>query len=141
MLTVDANVWVAAFDPGDAFHVASVAFLQAAIARGQRLAGPAFLPVEAGCAVARRAADVDLGRRASEALLANPVLALEPMTAELLHDAVRIGTAARLRAADALYAAVAERTATPLITWDKELVQRAGALTPATWMTQQALQR
>jgi predicted nucleic acid-binding protein len=39
-----------------------------------------------------------------------------------------------LRGADAVYAATARIAATPLITWDDELVQCAGGLTPDSWL-------
>lgn len=48
--------------------------------------------------------------------------------------AIRLGTHRYLRGADALYAATAHLTGTQLISWDNELVQRAGALTPTAWL-------
>lgn len=133
---MDANVWVAAFDPRDPFHAASVTFLQEAISRGERFLGPAFLFVEVGCAVARRSQDAALGRRASLELRTNPALALESLATDLLEEALEIGTDHRLRAADALYAATAERTGSSLVTWDQELLQRFRALTPDQWVAQ-----
>lgn len=137
MLTVDANVWVAAFDPRDGFHRSSVVFLDAAIDLGEGFLAPAFLPVEVGCAVARRFGDADQGVRAGEALLGNPALVLDALTPDFLEAAVRLGTMLRLRAADALYAAVAQRSGTRLVTWDRELVQRASGLTPDDWLAEQ----
>lgn len=55
MLTLDANIWVAAYDPQDQFHAASTAFLRVVAERRLRIYGPAFLAVEVACAVARRA--------------------------------------------------------------------------------------
>lgn len=89
--------------------------------------------------MARRADDADLGIRACEELLANPILALEPMTADFLEAAARIGTSGRLRAADALYAAVAERSGTRPVTWDQELTRRAHGITPADRVAERPL--
>ncbi len=134
MLTLDANVWIAAFDPHDRFHDASRDFLAAAVEQGLSFTGPAFVLVEAACAVARRAQDARAGRTAYDELLANPRLALEPLTAAFLSTAARLGTDLFLRSGDALYAAAAERTRAPLVSWDDELLRRAGAVTPATWL-------
>jgi predicted nucleic acid-binding protein len=134
VLTIDSNVWVAAYDPHDRFHEASTAFLRAALDRGRSFTGPAFVAVEAACALARRTGDAAVGRRAYDELRANPSLALEPLTPEFLAATVRLGTERGLRAADAMYAAAAERTGTTLVSWEDELVRRAQAVTPDTWL-------
>ena len=94
MLTVDANVWVAAFDPTDALHAPSVSFLRYLATRRDSDCAPSFLALEVGCALTRRLARPEAG--ADDALLSH---------------ALRAGTARGLHAADALYTtAVAERT-------------------------------
>ncbi len=138
MLTVDANVWIAAFDPHNRFHDASRDFLTAALEQGMYLTGPASVLVETACALARRAQDARVGRRAYDELLANPRLALEPLTPAFLSTAARLGADLFLRSGDALYAAAAERTRAPLVSWDDELIRRAGAVTPATWLAERA---
>lgn len=134
MLTLDASVWVAALDPRDRFHEPSAAFLRAAVERGLAFAGPAFVVVETACAVARRAGDARAGRRVHDELLANPRLTLEPLTSAFLATAARLGAELFLRGGDALYAAAAERTSAPLVSWDEEHIRRAGALTPQQWL-------
>ncbi|MBA2290924.1 MAG: hypothetical protein H0W15_06975, partial [Gemmatimonadales bacterium] len=44
-----------------------------------------------------------------------------------------LGTAAKLRGADALYAAVAEREGAALVTLDHEMLDRAGGVRPEQW--------
>ncbi|MER3456855.1 MAG: hypothetical protein C4304_08265 [candidate division GAL15 bacterium] len=61
MLTLESNVWVAAFDPHDGFHASSVAFLRTVSQRRLRLYGPAVVLLEAACALARRARDAAVG--------------------------------------------------------------------------------
>ena len=46
----------------------------------------------------------------------------------------RLGTGRYLRSGDALYAALAEGLEGEVVTWDMELVERAGALTPREWI-------
>jgi predicted nucleic acid-binding protein len=45
-----------------------------------------------------------------------------------------LGAHQLIRGADALYVAASSLTGAPLISWDAELVRRAGALTPQDWL-------
>jgi hypothetical protein len=45
-LTLDANVWIAAYDPKDRFHVSSIDFFAAITQQLQLLNGPAFVLTE-----------------------------------------------------------------------------------------------
>ena len=134
MLALDANVWIAAFDPADRFHVDSVAVFRVSGARGLPLAGPAHMILESVCALARRIGDASIARAAGEKIAQHPALHLEPLTGALLAEAERLGVDRRLRGADALYAATAARLGCPLLSWDSELVTRAGALSPRDWL-------
>ena len=137
MVTLDANVWVAAFDPRDRFHRQSAALLRALAQRGTRIHAPAFMTLEASCALARRARDPALADAAFQKLQSHPSLVLHPVDEPSLARAREIGAAHLLRGADALYAATAALHAAPLVTWDDELVARAGAQTPDAWLTAQ----
>jgi predicted nucleic acid-binding protein len=136
VLVLDANLWIAAFDPADRFHAESVAFFRAAASRDIPLAGPSFVVLESACALARRADDEELATAASQKLLEHPALHLEPLTETLLAEAQRFGVERRLRAADSLYAATALRLACPLLSWDSELVARGGAVSPRDWLAE-----
>jgi len=65
MLTVDANVWVAAFDPTDALHAPSVSFLRYLATRRDSDCAPSFLALEVGCALTRRLARPEAGAAAA----------------------------------------------------------------------------
>ncbi|MDQ7828385.1 MAG: PIN domain-containing protein [Armatimonadota bacterium] len=134
MLTVDASVWVASFDPGDRFHQESRRFLHIVGERQLALHAPALLLLEVACALARRAQNGAVGRAAARRLRTHPTLQVHPVDSSLLSRARDVGTERLLRAADALYVATAEVLAAPLVSWDKELVQRAGARTPPDWL-------
>lgn len=134
MLTLDANVWVAAFDPHDRFHADSVEFLRAAARRRLRLHGPAVVVLEAACALAQRAGSETIGRAALDRLRTHPVLILHPVDARLISMAQELGLQQLLQGLDALYAATAELAKAPLVSWDDELVRRAGAMTPQRWL-------
>ena len=134
MLTIDANVWIAAFDPSDVFHAESVALFSRIALRNIALHAPEFVEMEVACAVSRRRRDSNAGMAAGKQLVSHPLLVLTPVNTMLLAEALRIGTGCFLRGADALYAATALVTQTPLVTWDEELVKRAGAVTPIEWL-------
>lgn len=132
--TVDASVWIAAADTLDRFHQPSRAFLAAVAGDDVQLFLPEFARVEVACAVARRRRDPAAGQRLADNLLLAPNIVQVPVDAALLTEALRLGTERFLRGADALYAATALRTGSTLVSWDNELIQRAGALTPTTWI-------
>jgi predicted nucleic acid-binding protein len=134
MLTLDANIWIAVFDPRDPFHSQSMAFLAAAARDRLALFGPGFVVVETGCAVARRLQDAGAGTITMQRLRSNPSLTLLPLNERLLVLAGELGVRYKVRATDALYVAAAVLSGTPLVSWDSELVSRAGAITPADWL-------
>lgn len=133
MITVDASVWVGFLDRNDPFYADSEALL----ARLQRSATPAFSPefavLEIACAVARRHRNAQAGRAAASLLRRNPRLRLVE-TLRLMPIAEEVGCEVFLRGADALYAATARLTGTPLVTWDRELIERGGGMTPRDWL-------
>lgn len=134
MVTVDANIWVAGFDATDAFHGGSVTFLREVTRRGMPIYGPAFVLVEVACVVARRFRNPAVGAQASAGIAAHRLVRIRPLDDATLTLAARIGSQRFLRGADALYAATAQLAGAALVTWDNELIQRAGALTPTAWL-------
>jgi predicted nucleic acid-binding protein len=135
MPTVDANVWSASFDTTDVFHARSVAFLRVATSWGVRLSGPAFVLVEVACVVARRFRDPAAGTRAATEIIARGLVQVVPLNEALLTLATRLGTQQFLRGADALYAASAQLTGDVLVSWDNELIRRAGGRSPTDWLS------
>jgi predicted nucleic acid-binding protein len=138
MLTLDTNVWIAAYDPHDRFHSKSKIFLTTLARRQLKLYGPAFVTVEAGCALARRAQSAQAGVQAVQRLSVYPLLTLLPTNELLLTTAGELGARYLIRGADALFVAAAVLSGAPLVSWDQELVGRAGAITPADWLATNA---
>ena len=138
VLVIDASVWVAAFDPSEVDYAASVAFLRAVDGSGTRLAIPAFGIVETGCAIARRTGSRETAEQATRTMVSNTRLSVVPLRDEILTLALDIGIGRRLRGADAVYAATAASIGGGLITWDRELLERADGLTPTSWADAQA---
>ncbi|MFN8634270.1 MAG: type II toxin-antitoxin system VapC family toxin [Chloroflexota bacterium] len=134
MATVDANAWIATFDPTDVFHAPSVAFFRRVARLQLPIHAPAFLVVEVACALRRKLRDPSIGAQAVTEIRAHPLLRLHALDDVLLDDAVLLGMQYALRGADALYVATARLTQTALVTWDAELFRRAGAVSPADWL-------
>jgi len=133
-VAVDASVWIAAQDLADPCRDRSRVFFKQAMSAGIVIHVPAFARTEVACALARRLRSASKGRRLANLVLAAASATEHPVNAALLAKALSLGTARFLRGADALYAATAEIAACDLVSWDKEHLQRAGALTPDDWL-------
>ena len=122
--TVDASVFLNAFNPYEAGHDESNALL----ARIQDQATPIIVPTlllpEVAAAVARGRDDADLARRFSEQLRQLPHLILIPLDEQTAAQAADIAAQHRLRGSDAVYAAVALRFGSTLVTLDEEQRRR-----------------
>jgi predicted nucleic acid-binding protein len=115
---------VSALVASEAHHAASRAWLGERDAAEQIIVAPALLVPEVAAAIARRSGRPALGHRAVAALLRVPNLRLVVLDAELTERAGRIAADSKLRGADAVYVAVAKRLAVPLVTWDREQLER-----------------
>ena len=124
MYTIDASVHVSAVNPAEADSATSQAFL--ALVRQQRL--PLFCPtlllVEVAAAVARAFDDADRAVALAAALRGLPNQTLVPLDEALADRAAALAATARLRGADAVYAAVAQQYGTTLITLDRQQLDR-----------------
>lgn len=133
-VAVDASVWIAAQDSADPFCKASRLFFNHAVVTGVLVHVPAFARVEVACALARKLRNSLQGERLTNLLFKSASAKEHPVNTALLTKALSHGTARFLRGADAMYSATAEIIGCGLISWDKEHLQRAGALTPEAWL-------
>ncbi len=78
--------------------------------------------------VARPARDPALGRLAVADVLGDPGITIVAIDKVLAETAAYHASDLFLRGADAIYVALAERLAIPLVTWDQELMTRAATL-------------
>jgi predicted nucleic acid-binding protein len=125
---VDASAWVSAFIEEDVFHAASRRWLEDQSGAGMSLAAPALLLPEVGGAVARRTADLQLGLRAINEILRTPGLRFVSLDRSAALRAGQLAVQLRLRGADAVYVEVARLRHEPLLTWDREVRERARGL-------------
>lgn len=137
-LVVDASVWVSAADRTDDLSGPSRDFLSAAAAAGIPVALPDFAELEVACALARRLRDPERGRALADGILRSPLVTVHPLDPTRLRRAVEVGTDKLLRAGDAPYAALSDETVGEVVSWDQELIERAGAITPRAWLVRNA---
>ena len=127
MRVVDASVWVARLVPQDVQYEATRRWLEATVARGGRLVSPILLLSEVSGAIARRTGDAELAERAVGRVLRVSTLGLVPTDPRLGRLAAQLAAELSLRGADALYVALAVHLQAPLVTWNRQQLERAGA--------------
>jgi predicted nucleic acid-binding protein len=130
MYTLDASIHLSALNPAEADSATSQAFLQ--LIRQQRipLFCPTLLIVEVAAAVARVFGDADRAVALATAVRGLPTQTLVPLDYTLADRAAHLAASARLRGADAVYAAVAQHYGTTLVTLDRQQLERLALLVP-----------
>lgn len=131
MIVTDASVWISHLIAQDIHHSTSRRWLTAIVNQGAAIAAPALLLAEVAGAIARRTGDTDLGNKALNHILSTPDLHLVYTDSELGMLAAHLAAGQRLRGADALYVAVAYHLKIPLISWDREQIDRVRDLITA----------
>lgn len=127
--TVDASVFVNAFNPHEQGHAESLQILAAIQERGDPMIVPTLLVPEIASAVARASDDTVGAMRYANATAALSHVTLVPLTPALARQASELAATHRLRGADAVYLAVARRYGTTLVSRDDEQRMRGSAVT------------
>jgi predicted nucleic acid-binding protein len=136
--TIDASVFLNAFNRNERDHAESVRLLAAIQKAGDPVIVPALVVAEIGSAIARTTSDRDTALIYASATASLPHVTLIPVTVAMAMDTADIAATYRLRGSDASYVAVGERFATTLVSLDQEHLTRGARI--ATCQTpQQAL--
>ena len=122
--TVDASVFLNAFNPGEVGHAASNRFLSWLQTQAIPTIAPTLLLPEVSAAIRRGRQDANLARAFANTLSRLPHLILVPLDSTLAQQAAEVAAQHRLRGSDAVYAAVALRFGSPLVTLDREQRER-----------------
>jgi predicted nucleic acid-binding protein len=125
--TIDASVYVNAFNPHEPGHAESLELLAAIQQAGDPVIAPTLLLPEIASAVSRVAGDEAGALRYAAATAALPGLTLVALTSAVARQAAQLAAAHRLRGADAVYVAVARRYGTLLVSRDAEQRVRGSA--------------
>lgn len=136
-VVVDASVWVSILLTFDSNHPRSLSWWRMFTASGGTLIAPELLLVEVAAAIARQTKLPEDAQTAVNYLRQPGSMQLVPMDSTLLLDAADLAGRFSLKGADAIYVAVAHQKALPLLSWDKEQLERAtvvnGRFTPDTF--------
>jgi len=129
-VTIDASVFVSAFTPTEPAHPASKAFMRGLREQSVPIIVPVLVLPEISAALARGQGKSALGLSFVQELrkLTNTTFIDVDDSVAML--AVDIAAQYRLRGSDAVYAAVALRFGTELITLDKEQLDRLPKVVP-----------
>ena len=131
--TIDASVFLNAFNPYETGHDESSRLLAHLKERATPIIVPTLLLPEVAAAVSRGRDDDELARKFAAALGRLPHLVLVPLDATLAQQAADVAAQYRLRGSDAVYAAVALRFGSALITLDREQRERVAGAVPARY--------
>jgi predicted nucleic acid-binding protein len=123
-VTIDASVFVSAFTPSDEAHQTSKAFMREVRESGVPIIVPTLVIPEIAAAIGRGQGKPDLGYSFAIEVSQFPNVTLVNLDESLAESAAEIAATYRLRGSDAVYAAVAKRFATELVTLDAEQVTR-----------------
>jgi predicted nucleic acid-binding protein len=129
-VTIDASVFVNAFSPTEAGSDNSLEFIEVTRRQGIPVILPVLVLPEISAAIARKQNNTDLalGLVQELRLFSNiTFVAVDEILADL---AVDITANRRLRGSDAVYAAVALRFGTELVTLDREQLERLPEVIP-----------
>jgi predicted nucleic acid-binding protein len=123
-VTIDASVFVSAFTPTEPAHQASQAFMRNIREQSVPIIVPVLVLPEISAALARGQGKPELGKAFVQELRNFPNTTFVDVDGTVADLAVEIAANNRLRGSDAVYAAVALRFGTELITLDREQLDR-----------------
>ena len=118
--TIDASVFLNAFNPAEAGHSESNRLLTLLQARASPMVVPTLVLPEVAATISRVRHDASLARSFTRQLERLPNLMLISLDTTLAQQAAEAAAQHRLRGSDAVYAAVALRFGSILVTLDRE---------------------
>lgn len=131
MIVLDASVWISSIQANDANYDVSRRWRIEWQDHGNVIVVPVHFLAEVTSAVSRRTDSEAAGLAALRTILEDSLVTRAPLTNTLAEVAAQAAARCRIRAGDALYVALAQELAVPLITWDQQLLDRATVLVDA----------
>lgn len=123
-VTIDASVFVSAFTPSEEEHQACKAFMREVRESSAPIIIPTLVIPEIAAAIGRGQGKPDLGYSFAIEVSQFPNVTLVDLDESLAETAANLAAHYRLRGSDAVYAAIATRFATELVSLDKEHLER-----------------
>ena len=126
--TVDASVFINAFNTREVGHAQSHAFMEHLKTHAMPIIVPTLLLPEVAASISRGHSDAQLAIAFADAVRRLPHVMLIPLDETLGRRASAIAANHRLRGADAIYAAVAQHFGSQLVTLDQQQKERIAAI-------------
>ena len=137
-VVIDASIWVSQFRLQDVNRPPTRLWMKQYTTVNGLMIAPAFLLIEVAAAISRRTGEPALAKKAIEDLNDADIIQFVDTNAGLIQAAVDVAINLQLRAGDAIYVALARQLNIPLISWDKEQLQKASTIittyTPDTYI-------
>ncbi len=131
LVTIDASVFLNAYNPREEGHAASRQFLRLVRSASLPIVVPTLILPEVAAVLTRAQADPERAREFARHLEHLPNLILVPLDAALARESVQAATRCSLRGSDAVYAAVALRFGSALVSRDRQQLERVGEMVRA----------
>ena len=128
MAVIDASVYITLMNAHEKHHASCWTWFESAQDEGDTIVAPVILLAEVSAALSRGVGDIELAHRVLEQLKRSGVIELVPVTLTLAERAAMIAADHRIRGCDALYVALAYELEEPLITLDRQQLERAAAI-------------
>lgn len=140
MIVIDASVWISTLRPDEIHHRVSLEWVITWTSSNRSLSVPAHFPAEITGALGRQQVDRQYILEVLDEILREPPITIHPIVFALGERAAHVALGTGIRGSEAIYVALSEQLAVPLVTWDREQLERVGqiikVMTPA-----QALER
>jgi predicted nucleic acid-binding protein len=130
MFTIDASVYINALNPSEQGSPDSQAFLRQVFQHPRPVYSPTLLWVEIAAAVARVFDHTERGLAMARAIRGLPGQIWVSLDEVQAQNSARLAAEQRLRGADAVYAAVAQRYGATLVTRDQQQLERLSPILP-----------
>ena len=91
---------------------------------------PTLVLIEVAASISRRTGQTIQAQEAVKRLHSISKIQIAPVDSALVQSAVEVAINLQLRAGDAIYVALAHQLSIPLVSWDKEQLQRSESLIP-----------
>ena len=128
MAIVDASVAVALANADEKEHARCWAWFEGTRREDELISAPVILLAEVAAALSRGMGDRALARRVAQQWARLDLIALVPVTMALAERAAEIAAEHRIRGCDAVYVALADLSGEPLVTLDRQQLERGAAV-------------
>jgi predicted nucleic acid-binding protein len=127
MPVIDASVYIALLKANEAEHQSSWNWFRNACAAQQKILTPVILLAEVAAGIRCGVGDSQLADQATKQLESAGLIELVPVSLNLARRAAEIAAQHGPRGCDAIYVALAEQMGEPLITLDRQQLERTPA--------------